>query len=75
MLVTNVEHRGIALLQPGRKPRPLVKDARLRWADGLSFGGDGYVYFTDSAIPEQMLRSKAHIRQAGPYYIFRFRWR
>lgn len=74
LLITDVEHRGLSLLSPAGQLRPLVRDSRIRWADGLSQGADGYIYFTDSAIPDQMLRSKAHIRAAGPYTIFRFRW-
>jgi|SRR6476661_197006 len=73
LLITDVEHQGLALMTPQGALQPLVRDARIRWADGLSFGADGYVYVTDSAIPDQMLRSKEHIRSAGPYTIFRFR--
>ena len=73
VLITDVEHRGLAIMAPTGQLRTLVRDPRIRWADGLSFGADGFVYFTDSAIPDQMLRSKSHIREAGPYTIFRFR--
>jgi len=45
----------------------------VRWADGLSYGPDAWLYFTDSAIPDLTLRSKGHIEDSAPYYIFRFR--
>lgn len=74
VLVTDVEHRGLALVSAADgRLQTLVRDPRIRWADGLGFGADGYVYVTDSAIPDQMLRSKSHIREAAPYTIFRFR--
>jgi sugar lactone lactonase YvrE len=72
--ITDVEHGGIARMDPDGKLQTLIKDTeRIRWADGCSFGGDGYLYFTDSAIPDQMLRSKSHIRKKAPYYIYRFK--
>ena len=43
------------------------------WADALSFGPDGWLYLADSAIPDQVMRSKRHIASQAPYYIFRFR--
>jgi len=71
--ITDVENQGIARMSPAGDLQTLIKDERVRWSDGLSYGGDGYLYFTDSAIPDQMLQSKAHIEAAGPYYIFRFK--
>jgi len=70
--ITDVEHRGIARMGPDGELETLIRDPRVRWADGLSFGPDGWLYFTDSAIPDLTLRSKAHIEESGPYYIFRF---
>jgi sugar lactone lactonase YvrE len=72
--ITDVEHGGIARMDQEGNLQTLLKDTeRIRWADGCSFGGDGYLYFTDSAIPDQMLRSKSHIRKKEPYYIYRFK--
>ena len=51
----------------------LIRSSRVRWADALSFGPDGWLYLADSAIPDMMLRSRAHIRDAAPYFVFRFR--
>lgn len=71
--ITAVEHNGIMRLRPDGSLETLVKDpARIRWADGLSFGPDDYLYFTDSAIPDLMLQSRAHIDASAPYTIYRF---
>ncbi len=71
--ITDIEHQGITVVDRNRELMTLVKDDRIRWADGLSLGNDGYVYLADSAIPVIMLQSKEHIRENRPYYIFRFR--
>jgi sugar lactone lactonase YvrE len=74
LLITDVDHNGIYLLNGDtKKGQTLIKDQRIRWADGLSLGGDGYWYLADSAIPHQMLQSKKHMAENKPYYIFRFR--
>jgi sugar lactone lactonase YvrE len=74
VLVTDVDHNGIALVNGVTGERKtLLKDPRIRWADGLSLGGDGFWYLADSAIPHQMLQSKEHMAQNAPYYIFRFK--
>lgn len=74
VLITDVDHNGIAVVNGNTGERhTLLKDARIRWADGLSLGADGYWYLADSAIPHQMLQSKAHMQANAPYYIFRFR--
>jgi sugar lactone lactonase YvrE len=70
--ITDVENEGIMRLSPDGKLVSLIKSDKIRWADGASFGGDGYLYFTDSALPDQMLRSKSHMKSAAPYYIYRF---
>ena len=74
--ITDVEHQSVDWVDPavGGKPKNLLQDSRIRWADGLSFGGDGFCYLADSAIPDQMLRSKRHMRKSAPYFIFRWRY-
>lgn len=51
----------------------LIKDDRIRWADGMAIANDGYIYLADSDIPNQMLQSKSHMRENAPYNIFRFK--
>lgn len=71
--LTDVEHGAIALLGQDHKLQTLLRDPRLRWPDGLSFGPDHWLYLADSDIPDIMLQSKAHVRASAPYYVFRFK--
>ncbi|MEM8483942.1 MAG: L-dopachrome tautomerase-related protein [Bacteroidota bacterium] len=71
--ITAVEHNGVIRMNPDGNLESLIDDDRVRWADGISYGGDGYIYFTDSAIPDLMLQSRAHIDARAPFYIYRFR--
>lgn len=73
LLITDVEHGAVIRMQPDGTLTTLVKSERIRWADALSYGPDGWLYLADSAIPDQMLRTKAHIRAEAPYLIFRFK--
>lgn len=50
-----------------------VKDPRWRWPDGLSFGPEDWLYLTDSAIPDIMMRTASHVRASAPFHIHRFR--
>jgi len=70
--ITDVEHGSVFIVGPDRNPKTLLSADRIRWADALSFGPGGWLYLADSAIPEQLLRSKAYIEAKGPYHIFRF---
>jgi sugar lactone lactonase YvrE len=69
--LTDIEHGGIAILTADRQLKTLFRDPRLRWPDGLGFGSGGYLYITDSALPDQMIRSRSHITQSAPYFIYR----
>lgn len=71
--ITDIENQGIYVVNPQGEGQTLIKDGRIQWADGLSLGGDGYLYLTDSEIPNQIIRSQKHIQKSAPYYIFRFR--
>jgi hypothetical protein len=71
--LTDVEHGAIAILNPDRELKTLVKHPKWRWPDGLSFGPEDWLYVTDSAIPDIMMRSRSHMRRAAPYFIWRFR--
>jgi hypothetical protein len=55
-----------------RRPSTLIRSARIRWADALSFGPDGWLYVADSALYDVVLQPRAHIESQGPYKIFRF---
>ena len=70
--ITDVEHGAVLRVGPDGVLRTVIRSSRIRWADSLCFGPDGWLYLADSALPEVMLRSKRHIRAAGPYHVFRF---
>jgi sugar lactone lactonase YvrE len=70
--VTDVEHGSVFVVGQDRELKTLIQSPRIRWADGLSFGPDGWLYLADSAIPEQVLKSKEYIRSRGPFHIYRF---
>jgi sugar lactone lactonase YvrE len=70
--LTDVEHSRILRRDSAGELTTLIQDPeRIRWADGCSFGGDGYLYFTDSALPDVLLRNRRQIADRAPYYIYR----
>ncbi|MEL7120820.1 MAG: L-dopachrome tautomerase-related protein [Bacteroidota bacterium] len=72
--ITDIENQGIFVVDPAMKEGfTLIKDDRIRWADGLALASDGYFYLADSDIPNQMLQSKKHMAKHAPYNIFRFK--
>ena len=71
--ITDVEHSAIMRKTLDGRLETVIRDTRIRWADSLSFGPAGYLYLADSAIPDVMLQSDAHISAARPYHIFRFK--
>jgi sugar lactone lactonase YvrE len=73
LYITDVEHGAVMIVGPDRQPRTLIRSAKIRWADGLSFGPDGWLYLADSAIPDQVLQSRDHMQSRGPYHVYRFR--
>lgn len=71
--ITDVEHGAVIRMAPGGGLTTIVRSPRIRWADGLSFGPDGWLYLADSALPQVALRSRAQVREHGPYHVYRFR--
>ena len=72
VILTDVEHNGLMRLSAGGRLQTLIRaPGQIRWADGCSYGPNQYLYFTDSALPDLMLRSRKAILNAGPYYVYR----
>jgi sugar lactone lactonase YvrE len=71
--ISDMEHSAILTLGPDRQLKTLIKDARLRWPDGFSFGPDGWLYVTCSSLHHVLFTSAAHVRANAPYQIFRFK--
>jgi hypothetical protein len=63
----------VLALGSDRRLRTLVKDERLRWPDGFSFGPDGWLYVTCSALQHVLFVGRDQVRKHAPYQIFRFR--
>ena len=70
--LSDMEHSAVVRLGPDRRLTTLVKDARLRWPDGFSFGPDGWLYVTCSSLQHVLFVSRAEMRAHAPYQIFRF---
>jgi sugar lactone lactonase YvrE len=70
--ITDIEHGAVFRVADDREPHTLIRSQRVRWADALSFGPDGWLYIADSALYDVVLRPREHIKAQGPYKIFRF---
>lgn len=73
VFITDIEHQAVVQMTPDGSLETIIKDERIRWADSLSFGPDGWLYLADSAIPHLALQSAEHIQKQAPYYIWRFK--
>jgi sugar lactone lactonase YvrE len=71
--ISDPEHSAVLTLRPDRQLTTLVKDDRLRWPDGFSFGPDGWLYVTCSSLHHVLFVSSDHMRAHAPYQIFRFK--
>ena len=71
--ISDMEHSAILSLGPDRTLKTLLKDPRLRWPDGFSFGPDGWLYVTCSSLQHVLFVGKEHMRAHAPYQIFRFK--
>jgi hypothetical protein len=73
VFITDVEHSAVVWAKPDRQLQTVIRSPRIRWADALCFGPEGWLYLADSAIPDQMLQTKGHIQARAPYFIYRFK--
>jgi sugar lactone lactonase YvrE len=73
LYLSDLEGSAIVLLQADGRLRTLLKDDRIRWPDGFSFGPDGWLYVTCSALHQVIGLSPEDIRAQAPYQIFRFK--
>ena len=71
--LSDPDESAIVMLTPDRQLRTLIKDPKLRWPDGFSFGPDGWLYVTCSALHHVIGQSPGHVRANAPYQIFRFK--
>jgi len=73
VLITDPEHSAVLALGTDRTLRTLVKDAKLRWPDGLSFGPDGWLYVTCSSLQHVLFVAPGHQAAHAPYHVYRFK--
>jgi sugar lactone lactonase YvrE len=71
--ISDPEHDAILTLGQDRRLRTLLKDSRLRWPDGFSWGPGGWLYATCSSLQHVMFRTTSHMRAHAPYQVFRFK--
>lgn len=71
--LTDPEHDAIVRMKPDGTLETLLVDERLRWPDGFSFGPDGWLYVTCSALDHVILKSQEHIAAHAPYHVYRFK--
>lgn len=70
--VTDIEHGAVIAIDRKQSLSTVIRSPRIRWADGLSIGPNGWLYIADSALPELVLKTRDYITAQGPYFIFRF---
>lgn len=68
---TDVEHSAIVVAAAPGDSKTLIQSDSIRWPDGLALGPDGWLYVSDSALPDLILRSREHIIAQRPFRIFR----
>lgn len=69
--ISDLEHSAITMLDSKGKLSTLVKDPKLRWPDGFSFGPNGWLYVTASSLQHVIAKPASYIQKKGPYQIFR----
>ncbi len=69
--ISDLEHSAIVALDPDRRLTTLLRDDRLRWPDGFSFGPEGALYITCSALHQVIGRPPSSIREHAPYQIYK----
>jgi sugar lactone lactonase YvrE len=73
LYLTDPEHSAIILLRQDRTLQTLLKDDALRWPDGFSWGPDGYLYVTCSALHQIIGRPPWTFDDNAPYQVYRFK--
>ncbi len=71
--VSDMEHSAIHTLDRDGRLQTVLRDDRLRWPDGFSFGPDGWLYVTCSALQFVLFAGPGAVEAHAPYQIYRFR--
>ena len=70
--LSDMENSAVVRMAPDATLTTLVKDERLRWPDGFSFGPDGSLYVSCSALQHVLFVNPAEMEANRPYHIYRF---
>jgi sugar lactone lactonase YvrE len=73
LYLSDPEHDAVVTMGPDGELSTLLRSRRLRWPDGFSFGPDGWLYVTCSALQHVLLKDADHVAAHAPYHIFRFK--
>jgi sugar lactone lactonase YvrE len=71
--ISDIEHSAIVVMNKDGKMTTLLRDPALRWPDGFSFGPEGNLFVTASALQHVMLKPASYIQEKGPYQIFKIK--
>lgn len=70
--LSDMEHSAVHRMTPDGNLETLISDPLLRWPDGFSFGPDGSLFVTCSALQDVLFRSDESVRAHAPYQIWKF---
>tara|TARA_R110002126_G_scaffold13118_1_gene56122 strand:+ start:369696 stop:370883 length:1188 start_codon:yes stop_codon:yes gene_type:complete len=71
--ITDLEQGAIGVMDKHGEYSVYLKDERIKWADGFSFGADGYLYVTLNQLHKAAPLNGGKEEGKPPYYIARFK--
>lgn len=71
--VASIGRREIGVITPDGDYKTYIKDDRLDWVDGFSFGPDGYLYATVSQLDRSAFFNKGEDKSQKPFLIVKFK--
>lgn len=71
--LSDMQHSAIHRIGSDGRLETLVADPRLRWPDGFSFGPDGWLYVTCSALQDVLFRDESAVPAHAPYQVWRLK--
>ncbi|GAA3932968.1 L-dopachrome tautomerase-related protein [Litoribacillus peritrichatus] len=69
--LTDIEHSAVVRMNSNGERVTLLKTDKLRWPDGFSFGPQGYLYITCSALHDVLGKFPDNVRKMAPYPVYR----
>ncbi len=71
--ITDFENHQILAFDKNGREKVIMRNLNIRWADGISFGADGYLYITDSALQHVIMKSEKKYKTFAPFRIWRMK--